>query len=919
MQFIVKRHLQIITIVFAFSVFYGYGQKADYLIFENIAVSAESSGVNCFVQDYNGLLWIGSHKGLYSYDGFSVQSHISEETNARIYCLLVLDEDRLCFGTDNGVFFYNYKSDRYEKSSIVFPTDVRTMVACDSVLWIGSLNGLFRYNIYSGKIENMTARKNSGVPHKTIYSIIKSGDNLYIGTYNGLCRYLAESDGFERIELPVNSGRSNQFINYLLEDTLRQCIWIGMEGALIKYFPVANRTESLNFFRNNSVKSLALDRNNNLLAGTDNGLYIYHEQDGSVQHIVHDSRNNKSLSNNIIWAIFSDREQNIWLGTDYNISLVRQNKTFRSIPISQITGIGDGNRFHALFRDSRGNFWMGGTNGLIVARPFDNPTSSIWYRMGDAKFPVSHNRIRHIYEDKGGNLWIASDGSISRYNYREKQFIHYSLVDSTHTYNSNWAYYLFEDNQDRLWVATCLGGIFVANKQKLMQSQGYYVVEKNFNTQNGLPSNFVNQIIPDKESNVWCLLYRSGIVKININTGKINKIHIDHETDNNHPNYLLSDNEGFMWIGFNDGLVRMNPTGEEAKFIRLNTFEESEILSMTEEGRHLWITTTEGVWALDKQTLTLRRLNITNQLFSAGFYDRSDQTIYLGASDLLVSFSPSALNMPDADFSIMLTALYVNGEPYHFGDLSIRYMHDVKLNHKQNNLSFEFSNLQYSSEQENKFVYRMEGIDKQWKIPRPQANRISYPNLDPGKYRLYISKLDSSGNPSNNPFVFSFVISSPWYYSMAAKFVYIFLTVAFVLWIIIFFRMRKKSVLPVHPLENPVYLKPAETSDPVTDKLFSEITQIVEEHIADTDLNVNALSQLSGIGSKQIYRKTKQLAGMSPVEYIRSLRMKKAAMLLSENKFTVSEVMYKVGFSSPSYFSKCFHAEFGKSPKEYIG
>ena len=914
-----KHYKQIIAIIFALLFHYGYGQKADYLIFDNISVTPESSGVNCFVQDCNGLLWIGSHKGLYSYDGFSAQPHISEETNTRIYRLLVLDENRLCFGTDNGVFFYNYKSDRYEKSATAFPTDVRTMVACDSILWIGSLNGLFRYNIYSGKLENMTERKNSGIPHKTIYSIIKYGDNLYIGTYNGLCRYLAKTDTFEKIELPVNSRRSNQFTNYLLEDTLRQCIWIGMEGALIKYFPATNRTESLNFFRNNSVKSLALDRNKNLLAGTDNGLYIYHEQDGSVQHVVHDSRDNKSLPNNIIWGIFSDREQNIWLGTDYNISLVRQNKSFRSIPVSQITGIGDGNRFHALFRDSRKNFWMGGTNGLIFAPSLDSPASSIWYRMSDARFPISHNRIRHIYEDKDGNLWIASDGSIGRYNYREKQFIHYSLVDSTQTYNSNWAYYLFEDDQDRLWIATCLGGIFVVDKQKLMQSQGYYMVEKHFNIQNGLPGNFVNQIIPDKEGNVWGLLYRNGIVKININSGKINKVPIIHETDNNHPNYLFFDNEGFVWIGFSDGLVRMNPNSEEEKFIRLNTFEDSEILSMMEERQHLWITTTEGVWALDKQTLKLRRLNITNQLFSAGFYDQSTQTIYLGASDLLVSFSSSVLNEPDVDFPVILTALYVNGEPYHSGNLSIRYMHGVELNHKQNNLNFEFSNLQYSSEQENKFVYRIEGIDKQWKIPKPQANRISYSNVEPGKYRLLISKLDSSGNPSKNPFVFSFTISSPWYYSLAAKFVYVFIAVAFILWITVFFRMRNKSVLPANPLENPAYPKPAEPSDPLADKLLSEITKIIEEHIADTDLNVNALSHLSGIGSKQIYRKTKQLTGMSPVEYIRSLRMKKAAILLSENKFTISEVMYKVGFSSPSYFAKCFQAEFGKSPKEYLG
>ena len=54
---------------------------------------------------------------------------------------------------------------------------------------------------------------------------------------------------------------------------------------------------------------------------------------------------------------------------------------------------------------------------------------------------------------------------------------------------------------------------------------------------------------------------------------------------------------------------------------------------------------------------------------------------------------------------------------------------------------------------------------------------------------------------------------------------------------------------------------------------------------------------------------------MSPVEYIKSIRMKKAAMLLQQRKFTVSEIMYMVGYSNASYFSKCFQGVFGKNPQ----
>ena len=102
------------------------------------------------------------------------------------------------------------------------------------------------------------------------------------------------------------------------------------------------------------------------------------------------------------------------------------------------------------------------------------------------------------------------------------------------------------------------------------------------------------------------------------------------------------------------------------------------------------------------------------------------------------------------------------------------------------------------------------------------------------------------------------------------------------------------------------------------EKFLQEITAMIEDRISDYDLNVNSLCQQYGISSKQAYRKLKQLTGQTPVEYIKSIRMKKAAMLLGQHKFNIAEVMYMVGFSNSSYFSKCFQNEFGKTPRQFI-
>ena len=67
-----------------------------------------------------------------------------------------------------------------------------------------------------------------------------------------------------------------------------------------------------------------------------------------------------------------------------------------------------------------------------------------------------------------------------------------------------------------------------------------------------------------------------------------------------------------------------------------------------------------------------------------------------------------------------------------------------------------------------------------------------------------------------------------------------------------------------------------------------------------------------------MYRKIKQLTGMTSSEFIRSIKLKKAATLLMESGMTVAEIAYQTGFSSPSYFTKCFKEQFKMSPKEYV-
>lgn len=99
------------------------------------------------------------------------------------------------------------------------------------------------------------------------------------------------------------------------------------------------------------------------------------------------------------------------------------------------------------------------------------------------------------------------------------------------------------------------------------------------------------------------------------------------------------------------------------------------------------------------------------------------------------------------------------------------------------------------------------------------------------------------------------------------------------------------------------------------DKDFiTKFRALLEENLHDSEISVEDLGEKMGLGRVQLYRKVKSLTNYSPVELLRIARLKRASSLLSSSDKTVSEVCYEVGFSSPSYFSKCYKEYFGENP-----
>jgi YesN/AraC family two-component response regulator len=130
--------------------------------------------------------------------------------------------------------------------------------------------------------------------------------------------------------------------------------------------------------------------------------------------------------------------------------------------------------------------------------------------------------------------------------------------------------------------------------------------------------------------------------------------------------------------------------------------------------------------------------------------------------------------------------------------------------------------------------------------------------------------------------------------------------------------LAMRSQLHEHFRKNTLLEPEAITLTSIDDQFLKAAVDAVQANLDKPEFDVERLSHTIGLSANQTYRKIKALTGQTAKEFIRNQRLKVAAQMLVQRKRNVQEIIYMVGFSSPSYFTKCFKEYFGCTPSEYI-
>jgi len=534
----------------------------------------------------------------------------------------------------------------------------------DGFIWIGTKNGLSRYDGHSFKLYNYTNNRLDADDVSAVF--IDSRKRIWIGTLDGLHLLNKKTDqfiSFKHSETKQKSISSNE-VNTIFEDAAKQ-IWIGTERGLnqfierdstfVTYLANSNPT-SLN---HNSVKTIFEDADRNLWIGTfGGGLNQFSKSRKQFTRYLFTNSKADARSANYINTIKSFSKTELLLGTSgdglliFNCLSGQLKPFFQHNPTLAAISI-----IRAIFREANGTFWIGTDgNGLIKIQNArtENPKVELFEKNNEIQNSLASNGIYSIFADRQGNLWLGTAWNginILKRKEPEVQFYHSDFKGA----NPSPVLSVYKQ-QDKLWFGTDGFGLNILNfksnevtrfsKQKLggdyvqlikerksgdffigtfsdglillnPQTEKFQQYKHQANDPNSLSYNDVRAVIEEDNGNFWVATWGGGLNYFNKATGKFTvyrkEARNSHSLTSDNVVALSEDEKGNIWVGtFGGGLNLFNPKtrkfyqfkSQPARHLPLSTLN---IISLLKDSHgFLWI----GTWGQG-----LYRLNTQNQQF----------------------------------------------------------------------------------------------------------------------------------------------------------------------------------------------------------------------------------------------------------------------------------------------------------------
>ena len=434
-----------------------------------------NSNVNCITQDANGFMWFGTFEGLFKYDGYSFEAFRNfpgDSTtliNNDIFCTYA-DGGKLWIGSARGLSYININSKTVKNIPTPGASQLSSITSCnDSCLWIGTMNGLFKFNKISLKWTPFTAiGKNIFVS-----SVVddKKG-HLYIASRGGFycCNQLTGACKHYNPDLtiyPKQEGRPLLSYNHAMLDSHGN-LWMGVwDAGLVKFDTKTEKitvwshpTDNVNLMPYKIILDQLEDGNGNIwLANKEGGLTIFSPTKNKFINYPVDNESETQISSPVR-ALYRDKCGIFWIGTEngifkYDPHRIHLSKT--NIRLKTDTGmVASSSSPLSILKDKDGIWWMGMYDGLFIYDAKKNILADYTQKAGITNALAVFN----IVQDNRGTIWFTAKNYLVKISHKPSDN---TGAIKTEIYSSpdiqSTIYNLYIDNEGRMWIGTSGNGI----------------------------------------------------------------------------------------------------------------------------------------------------------------------------------------------------------------------------------------------------------------------------------------------------------------------------------------------------------------------------------------------------------------------------------------------------------------------------
>ena len=605
-----------------------------------------SNTIYAVVQDKYNFIWIGTRDGICRFDGHNFVKLGNDKPNAPTSgmtpALFMDDAGRLWFANGNGAGAYDIDTGEIISIGVLDEDDIRQICQDQSGnIWFISSN-TYRYNVQSGVVSKYTV---ADYFEPVSMAADPLGTMWFTSADGSLYRYDSRRDGFELQEKGGYGRIASTARGMLLASTASNDV------VLLDPETLSSRTV-FHYAEPRSIRCLLERAPGEFWIGTETGIFVCSDRDGTVIHIEESATDPHAISASYIMSMATDSEGNVWAGTFYKGLNLWLNKrdSYQLYYASGAKGSIKGNIVRTICPAPSGGLWVGTEDGSLNF--FDAKTREMEsFSDPNDSFINIQDVIRVDRE-----LWIATYGN-GLFRFRpdlRKNVAHYDLSD-----NLIIRSYLLKD-----------GRIIVGTHEGLFL---YLPESDSFQKIDALGNNFIHALFQDSRGNVWVGTYGRGIWLLDKDLNlirRINTVNSGGGLQSNHITSFLEDSSHRLWITTEGGGVSYTTKDWTPDKLGLSKLDKRDGLpnnvacSMAEdrEGK-LWISTTHGLTKYDPDaglftTSYFEESHITVSQYSYGAaYTGANGTIYMGTTDGMFAISPALVKTLSANNHLLISGI----------------------------------------------------------------------------------------------------------------------------------------------------------------------------------------------------------------------------------------------------------------------